>query len=78
MNIINECQRSGVPSDELREMTDLTQAGEPGVALENLCTQLLEYRCELPLATLQKITTVARSLGLAVKYWQRLNSQGAK
>ena len=32
-----------LPQTELRQMCELVSAGEPGVALENLCTQLYEH-----------------------------------
>jgi hypothetical protein len=30
-------------ADQLRDMLELVRAGEPGVALENLCTQLSKW-----------------------------------
>ena len=32
-----------LPAEQLKDMRELVLAGEPGVALENLCTQAFEY-----------------------------------
>jgi hypothetical protein len=39
---LERCKRL-LPAEELAEMSDLVNAGEPGVALEDLCVQLYEY-----------------------------------
>lgn len=64
--------RKLVPAEQLHDMTQLVQAGEPGVALENLCTQLYEYDAALEPDTLKQIETLGKAMGLAPKYWQRL------
>jgi hypothetical protein len=66
------CQGIGIPDLELEDMAALARAGEPGVALENLCTQLFEYDCIVPDEMLNKIETLGRSMGLKEEYWTRL------
>jgi hypothetical protein len=37
-----------LPEEELRQMRELVSVGEPGVALENFCMELVEYTCRYP------------------------------
>jgi hypothetical protein len=40
-----------IPAEQIAEMLALVRAGEPGVALENFCTQLVEYSVAVPAVT---------------------------
>lgn len=53
-------------------MVELAQAGEPGVGLENFCTQLFEYDIAVPVRTLTEIVKLACSMGIQSCYWERL------
>ena len=51
----------------------LVLAGEPGVALENLSTQLYEYDVTVNRTTFEEIESLCKEMGLDTKYWSRLN-----
>ncbi len=52
LELLEQCRGLGVPSSEIDDMSALTKAGEPGVALENLCTQLFGIRFTEPCSKL--------------------------
>ena len=60
-----------LPDSELREMSDLVKAGEPGIALENLSTQLYEHAASVRPEVVRAIEGLGRSMGLDPKYWRR-------
>jgi hypothetical protein len=64
--------RGLVPQEQLDEMDQLARAGEPGVALENLATQLYEYDVTVEQGTLEEFETLSKVMGLDPKYWARL------
>ena len=55
-----------LPVDQLREMRDLVLAGEPGIALENLCTQVDEYDVDVPASFTAKVKRLRSKMGLKV------------
>ena len=61
-----------LPGGELREMSDLVKAGEPGIALENLSTQLYEHGASVQPEIVRAVEVLGRSMGLDSKYWHRL------
>jgi hypothetical protein len=61
-----------LPANELEEMKQLVRAGEPGVALENLATQLFEYDAAATPALIDLIESVGTTMGINSKYWMRL------
>jgi hypothetical protein len=65
--------RGLLPDEQLDEMGQLVRAGEPGVALENLSTQLYEYDVPVEQATLEQIESLGKTMGLDPKYWARLS-----
>lgn len=65
----------GVPAAQLHEMAALAAAGEPGVALENLCVQLYEYEVIVPARLLARIRALADAMQLESRYWERLSSE---
>ena len=77
LNLIERCRELGVPLGELNEMVSLARAREPGIALENLCTQLFEYEAHVPADVLETIKRLGMAMGLADKYWMRLESPSA-
>ena len=68
--------RGLLPHEQLLEMEQLARAGEPGVALENLATQLCEYAAQLDNVTIAEIEALCRAMGLDDKYWARLTLRG--
>lgn len=74
--LIDQCRELGLSLGELDELRDLTKAGEPGIALENLCTQLFEYDAVVPAEVLETFTILGRAMGLDEKHWRRLEAAG--
>jgi hypothetical protein len=64
--------RGLVPQEQLDDMGQLARAGEPGVALENLATQLYEYDVTVEQGTLEEIESLSKAMDLDPKYWARL------
>jgi len=64
---------SALPSDEIADMLNMTRAGEPGVALENLCEQIVEYEITVDAAVLEKIILLANQMGFDPSYWRDIN-----
>jgi hypothetical protein len=63
-----------LPMDQLNDMAELVQAGESGIALENLCTQLFEYDITVGNEMLNDLRALGSSMGLQSKYWDRLKN----
>lgn len=72
LRVIAMC-RGLIPHEQLDEMDGLVRAGEPGVALEHLSTQLYEYDAILDKAILEQIELLGKAMGLDPKYWSRLS-----
>ena len=58
-----------LPDDQLTEMQSLVRAGEPGVALENFCTQLEEYDVAVPDNVVRELKDLASIMGLRLSPW---------
>jgi hypothetical protein len=71
LELIATC-RGLLPTEELDEMSELARAGEPGIALENLFTQLHEYDAHVDEATVKDLEALGKTMGLDAKYWVRL------
>ncbi len=71
-SVVEQCRQFGIPEVELVEMLALAKAGEPGIALENLCTQLFEYDAVVPTAVVNELKGLGDAMGLNEKYWMRL------
>jgi hypothetical protein len=61
-----------LPAAQVAEMQELAKAGEPGIALENLCTQLYEYDVAVDAARLERIAAIGRLMGIDESFWQTL------
>ncbi len=72
LELMTECRGLAVPPAELDDMTALTRAGEPGIALENLCEQLFEYDVAVSAALVERIRVLGTAMGLRAEYWTRL------
>jgi hypothetical protein len=46
--------------------SSLVRAGEPGVALENLCTQLEEYDVAVPQDVLRELSEIASAMTMKI------------
>jgi hypothetical protein len=55
-----------LPEEQLSDMLSIVQAGEPGVALENFCTQLCEYDVSVPPELAAELEVVAAAMGLRI------------
>ena len=71
LSVIQSCHGL-IPTEQLEEMSSLVRAGEPGVALENLSTQLYEYEAPVQQATIDEIEELGNAMELNPKYWARL------
>jgi hypothetical protein len=58
-----------LPREQLIEMGSLVRAGEPGVALENLCTQLEEYDVAVPRDVLRELREIASAMRMKISPW---------
>lgn len=72
ISIVARCDGLGVPEQHLTEVRSLVKAGEPGTAVENLCTHLLEYGAIVPGAILDELRLVGEAMGIREKYWKRI------
>ena len=71
LDTIARC-RDLLPAEQIRDMTELVLAGEPGIALENLATQLCEYEVDVSSEIVRDIEGLGSEMGLDEKYWCRL------
>jgi hypothetical protein len=58
-----------LPEGELEEMLSLVKAGEPGVALQNFCTQLEEHDIAVPQDMAVELQKLASAMGMTVSRW---------
>lgn len=58
-----------LPPEQLDDMRSLANAGEPGVALENFCTQLYEYDVSVPATVLEELSKLGSAMGIRPEYW---------
>jgi hypothetical protein len=58
-----------LPRDQIIEMSSLVGAGEAGVALENLCTQLEEYDVAVPEDVLRELRAISSARGMNISPW---------
>lgn len=63
-----------LPASDTQNAWELVDAGEPGVALENLCTQLFEYDIVVPQALLGRIAAAGEAMGLDADLWTDLTA----
>jgi len=73
---IIDCFEGQVPTERLQDMRELTTAGEPGIALENLCSNLDDYGVAITPDSLAKIREVGQAMGIGPDYWERLAVEG--
>jgi len=64
-----------LPENELQDMIALVRGGEPGIGLENFCTQLFEYDVNVPADILTAIVILGSAMGVRPHYWEMLKSK---
>jgi hypothetical protein len=69
--VLMKC-RGLLPDEQIDEMLQLVRAGEGGIALENLATQLYEYEVSLEQEVVDEIASLGTMMKLDHKYWSRL------
>ena len=57
-----------LPSEQLADMESLVRAGEPGVALENFCTQLEEYDVAVPAHVVSELKALSSAMQMKVQW----------
>ena len=72
MLAILACTEASLPAEQMSDMRELVEAGEPGIALENLCTQLCEYNVVVSASYRHEVAAIGRAMGLAESTWQKL------
>ena len=65
-----------VPSYQLHSMREEVKAGEPEIALEDLCTQLYEYEIAVAPDLLAKIRELGQVIGISSRFWDKLEGHG--
>ena len=61
-----------LPSEQLADMRNLTKAGEPGIAFESLCTQLLRVHIHVAPDVLSDIRTLGLAMTIKPNFRDRL------
>ncbi len=59
----------------LEHCRSLVAHGEPGVALENLCTQLYEYEVAVPDSVVQELAALGGMMGIDAVHWTVLDTR---
>ena len=72
--LLDQCDDLGIPADRLLDMKDLTRHREPGIALENLCSELDEYDIAVPPALLAGLRELGTAMRIDEGYWTRLKT----
>jgi hypothetical protein len=74
LKIIERCKGMAIPEEQLDEISELTRVAEYGVALENLCVQLVEYDVVVPSGIVEMIKELGHAMNIGEKYWMRLQT----
>lgn len=61
--------RDWLPAGQVAGMLELVHAGEPGIALEDLCTQLEEFHVAVPREAAGELRGLALAMGMEVPRW---------
>jgi hypothetical protein len=75
--LLESARGLGVPPDRLEDSISLAKAGEPGVALENFCSNLDDHEIAVSPGMLAAITELGTALHLDEKHWNRLGTNRA-
>ncbi len=63
---------AALPRDDIENVWEFIDVGEPGLALETLCTQLDEYDIAVPPEVLDQMRTIGHGMGLDASLWEGL------
>lgn len=66
---IEQCRGLGVPQERLDDSRSLAEDGEPGIALENLCSNLHEYDVVVPAEIYETLAKLGSHMSIGSKYW---------
>lgn len=66
---------SAFPDDTVKNVQELLAHGEPGIALETLCTQLAEYEIEVSPDITTRLRAAACLMGISISDWDGPNCQ---
>jgi hypothetical protein len=61
-----------LPAEQSQNMRDLVKAGESGITLENLCTQLYEYDVTPDSVIIGKLRDLGVAMRIDPTYWELL------
>ncbi|MBI3893436.1 MAG: MafI family immunity protein [Candidatus Wallbacteria bacterium] len=64
----------GLTGADIEQVEELVQAGELGVAFENLCTQLYERSVVVPTWQIEELSAIGSVMGINPDYWEILAS----
>ena len=68
LEVVNACSSQLAP-ERVADMRDLIAYGEPGVALENVCSELIETDARVSELVYQKIVGAGVAIGLPTCTW---------
>lgn len=63
-----------LPQRDIRSIWELIDAGEPGIAFENLCTQLYEYEVTPDEPSREVLAEIGTYFRLNADLWKRLST----
>jgi uncharacterized protein with GYD domain len=66
---IEMCRGLGAPQERLDAARSLAEAGEPGIALENLCSNLHEYDVVVSAEIYETLARLGSHMGIDAKHW---------
>jgi hypothetical protein len=58
-----------LPAEQLADMASLVKSREPGIALENFCTQLEEYDVVVPVEVAVELMEIAGLMSMKASPW---------
>ena len=70
--LLESAREIGLPADCLDSSIELAKAGEPGIALENFCSDLDDHELAVSPAMRAAIIELGSAMRLDEKYWKRL------
>ena len=65
---------AGYPG-RVRDAFELLEVNEPAIALENMCENLHEFGCRIPMRAYETFAEVGAKLGIDSRYWKMLKPQ---
>jgi len=61
-----------LPAQDVENVLELIEVGEPVLAFDTLCTQLFEYDASVPLSVRDELADLGRGMQLAPSLWKNL------